>query len=237
MNLSNPLFPSPSYTTVSNKTTSTSGATITTSARERVTPVIPSATATSTSSSNQHYWNAALYLEIALPLVVATIVLPLVISPLIRFSMRTAFRHRLKWRLSCAFGVLVYLGFSYGFLYWYPDYCQSDCPSFWYYNRSYSAFVLYMILVPGVLGCIAIAGLVQAFKGKRSRVSSAFFAVLVVASVFIEVFVDYPTLSSDGEAAYYNNLFTSTSIAQDWVNITPLRPIPLTWIPVLGFPA
>lgn len=238
MNVTDPLFPSRNHASHESPNASqvedlvTTGlATLSTLATLPLTSptnstVAPSSTASATSvSSNQHFWDVSLYLEIALPLAVTTIILPLITGSIIRVWVRTAYHYRLYWRILLAVGALAYLGFVYGFLYWFSDDCGSDCPLFWYYDRSYATFVLYTVLVPGVQGSIAIWALYRAVRLRRRRRLWAFFAVLVVGSVLVEMFVDYPSLTSWGQNDWDYNVNLD---ANGW---TEFRPIPFTWIP------
>ena len=238
MNVTDPLFPSTTHLPPGGTTTNMVEDLVTTGLANSSTlatlslpsptqsAVVPSSMASGTSvSSNQHFWDVSLYLEIALPLAVTTVVLPLIIGSIIRAWVRTAYHYRLYWRILLAVGALAYLGFVYGFLYWFSDDCGSDCPLFWYYDRSYATFVLYTVLVPGVQGSIAIWALYRAVRLRRRRRLWAFFAVLVVASGLVEMFVDYPSLTSWGLNDFLNN------VDQDANGWTEFRPIPLTWIP------
>ena len=99
-------------------------------------------------------------------------------------------------------------------------------------TRSYATFVLYTVLVPGVQGIIAIWALYRAIRLRRRRRLWAFFALLVVVSVLVEVFVDYPALTSWGFNAWLDE------VDQDSNGWTEFRPVPLTWIPwvfLLGY--
>ncbi len=236
MNVTDPLFPpTGSHAPAPNSAISSQTAAMSTG-QGRVVTALAAAAATATPasspaasntsvSSNQHFWNVSLYLEIALPLAATTIILPLVIGSIVRAWVQTAYRYRLYWRLLSGVGALAYLGLVYGFLFWFSDdpcdYHFSDCPAFWYYSRSYAAFVAYVVLVPGVLGSIAIWALYRAVRIKRRRSLWATFAVLVVASVFAELFIDYAGLSSWG-------FDTNDNDANGWGNFLP---VPLTWIP------
>ena len=245
MNVTDPLFPSGTHTSRGGSTAnlvenlvSTGIETLTTVARlplssSTQSAAAPNPTSSGTSvSSNQHFWDVSLYLEIALPLAVTTVVLPLVIGSIIRIWVRTAYHYRLYWRVALCVAALAYLAFVYGFLYWFSDDCGSDCPLFWWYDRSYATFVLYTVLVPGVQGIIAIWALYRAIRLRRRRRLWAFFALLVVVSVLVEVFVDYPALTSWGFNAWLDE------VDQDSNGWTEFRPVTLTWIPwvfLLGY--
>ena len=235
MNVSDPLFPSAHKALRGKSATSGVEDLVTTGLGKFVTALVatPTTSAHTTTvtvsnnsvSSNQHFWDVSLYLEIAIPLAATTVVLPLIIGSVVRLWVRTAYEYRLYWRVLCAVGALAYLGLVYGFLFWFSDDpCTNgdfDCPSYWYYAHSYAAFVCYVVLVPSVLGCIAVWAIYRAIRLRRRRKLWTLFAILVIGSALVELFVDYPALTSWG-------LNTDDNDVDGWA---AFRPIPLTWIP------
>lgn len=220
MNISKEFFPpsgKPTKSTLTRTISSTVASVVTTASRPVITPR-SILLKHDDDDDGQHYFTMAQYLKVALPMTGAVIILPLIIGPLVRFSMQKALYYRRSWRVLSLLGALLYFGLVYGFLYWYHDKCKHGCPEFWFYSRNYVTFVIYLVLVAGTLGTISIVQLFRAYKKKMERRRWTIFAALVVGCIIGELFADYPGLPTWGVDI----------TAEYWVK---LRPIPLTWVP------
>lgn len=167
----------------------------------------PSATLSPTNSDNPHLFNMSRYLEIALPMTAAVIIVPLIIGPLVRFFLQTASHYSSYWRILCVIGALSYFGIVYGLLwprldfnvlflggladfyldwrFWYRCAFQTSCETT--AMRSWKYALAYLLLVVSVLGFIVFYKLVHAYKGKRGRVKWSLFLVLVTLCLFFEI--------------------------------------------------
>lgn len=212
MNVKQPLFPKTPSATASASTYTLIRARATTS------PTVTASTTTPPSSSNtgdgsdeQHLFTMPLYLETALPLTAAVIIFPLIIGPLIRFSVQTAARYRIYWRILCVVGAIAYFPVVYGVLFHYsmdpwsnPDYhascgcwlastgdevcstkpCDDDDLND---KRPYACYIAYNMLTIGVLLITAFTKIVQAWKKKKSRLLWLFFVFFVTTLSGLEL--------------------------------------------------